>query len=381
LDEMMAEELQFADTHVSAICHGTDISGLAQYMTKLPGHRYPAERVAEEEFIAAEYYPWGVQQLLKYEAAGRCPLDDSIAAAHKIGRKLYAYHRMGITRLYAPMRMFENPMYDAHPEWRCVDFDGTPISRLSICYPEVRQYFLDHFRETVERGADGVCLVFARGWPMLLFEPPVAQEFEHRTGRIMRTVAPDDPDLLAVRTDFFNEFMREIRETVTSAAQGRAVEVVALTLATPEINRSFGMDCARWAREGWVDVLIPYPYGSTAQPTAINVPAWMPVIAGANAKLCPILNRMTYEPSGIHESPHQLLQRAEKWLDEGAHGLAVWDLDSKLASPTYRRLAYNIASTEGRARLREIFAAGTVRHCLKTLDGLAVDRYHPGWNV
>src|SRR5262249_9665443 len=75
-DQMQTEELQFGDTHVTELCHGTDISGLAQYTTRLPGHRYPAEEKIEEVFVGSEYYPWVVQQLLNYERGGHCLLRD-----------------------------------------------------------------------------------------------------------------------------------------------------------------------------------------------------------------------------------------------------------------------------------------------------------------
>jgi len=382
LDDMLEEELQFDDTHVTDILHGTDINGSAQYMTKLPAHRYPVERAAEEEMTSHEYYPWVVDQMRKFEREGRCPLRDSVEAAHSIGRKLYAYYRMAITRLYAPYRgLFFNDFYDEHPEWRCVDFDGTPITRLSIAYPEVRQYFLEHFRETVEFGADGVCLVFNRGWPLILFEEPVAQEFKRKTGKDMHSVSQDDPALRQVRAEFVNSFMRDIRRTVTEAGGRRETKIVALTLAQPSINKHFAMDCDTWAKEGLVDVLCPYPYGMTAVPTLINAPDWVPVVRGTNTKLCPILNRMTYEPAGIFETPKAMLDRAEQWLKDGVDGFSFWDLDGYIAQPAFRRFAYNLGSKEGRARLRQFVEAGPIYHNLKMVDGLVVDRYHPGWNV
>jgi len=382
LDEMLNEELIFADTHVSDILHGTDINGAAQYMTKMPHHRLPVERAAEEVHTDDEYYPWSVEQLLKYQREGRCPLRDSIGAAHSIDRKIYAYYRMAVTRLFAPMRgLFQDPMFDRHPEWRCIDFDGTPISRLSIACAGVREYMLEHFQETVEFGADGVCLVFSRGWPLVLFEAPVAEDFKARTGKDMKSVQPDDPELRQVRADFITNFLRDIRQTVIKAGNGRPMKVVALVLATPEINRHFGMDCDVWAKEGLVDTLVPYPYGLTAVPTPIEIQDWLKVTRATAVQLIPILNRMTYEPAGIFETPLGLLDRAEQWLNAGVDGFSFWDLDGFISLPAFRRMAYNLGSREGRTRLRQIVQAGQTKYDLKTLDGLAVDRYHPGWNV
>lgn len=382
LDQMLNEELTFADTHVSDILHGTDINGAAQYMTELPGHRYPIEKVAEEKFPDDEYYLWTIQQLFKFQKEGRCPLRDSIAAAHGIGRRIYAYHRMAVTRLYAPFRgIFHDPMFDAHPEWQCVDFDGTPVSRLSVAFPEVRRYFLEHFRETVEFGADGVCLVFCRGWPLVLFESPVAEEFQRRTGRKMGDAKPDDPETRRIQTEIVTQFVRDIRSTVRDAAKGREVGIVALVLAQPAINRHYAMDCEAWAREGLVQTLVPYPYGMTAVPTPIQIPEWKDVVRNTATKLCPILNRMTYEPAGIFETPPAMLERAGQWLKEGVDGFSFWDMDHYLSMPAFRRMGYHLASKEGRERLREIITRGPVLHEINTMDGLAVDRYPPGWNV
>lgn len=381
LGDMVGEELQFAGTHVSAICHGTDISGLASYRTELPGHKYPAAEQLARPIPWNQHDLWTLQQLLKGEQSGRCILRDSIEAAHSIQRPFYAYHRMALTRAYAPLRIFENPLFDAHPEWQCVDFDGTPISRMSICFPEVRQFFLDHFRETVALGADGVCLVFCRGWPMVMFEKPIAEEFHRRTGKEMHEVPSTYPSLWHVRADFMNEFMRDIRKVVTDAGKGRDTKVYAITLAQPKINQHFAFDCETWAREGLVDVFCPYPYGYDATPTQIDVLEWARLVKGSKTQLCPIMNRMTYEPAGIIETPQALLARAEQWISEGAHGLSVWDLDHNLSLPTYRQLACHIASKDGRARLRRIFESFPTRYTLKSIDGIAVDRYHPGWNL
>ena len=251
----------------------------------------------------------------------------------------------------------------------------------TIAYPEVRQYFLEHFRENIEFGADGVCLVFNRGWPLILFEQPVADAFKRKTGREMKSVSADHPTLRQVRADFVTGFLRDIRRTVTEAGGARETKIVALTLATPGINRHFGMDCDVWARENLVDVICPYPYGMTAKPTLIEVKEWVTELRGSDTKLCPILNRMTYEPAGIFETPKAMLDRAEEWLGLGVDGFSFWDLDGYVAQPAFRRFAYNLGSKEGRARLRQYIEAGPVYHELKTFDGLAVDRYHPGWNV
>jgi hypothetical protein len=77
-----------------------------------------------------------------------------------------------------------------------------------------------------------------------------------------------------------------------------------------------------------------------------------------------------------------MLDTAEKWLAQGADGVSMWDWDSHLAIPLYRQLAYHLGSAQGRKELRATFTGEwPIRHPLKTLDGITVDRFHPGWNV
>lgn len=382
LDQMMGEELNFDGTHVTDILHGTDVCGSAQYMSTLPGHRYTWNECAKQVHPDNEYYPWTIAQMQKFEREGRCPLRDSIKAAHSIGRKLYAYHRMAIVRIFAPYSsLFYCTLYDEHPEWRCVDFDGTQVSRMSYAFPEVRRFIVDHLRETVEFGADGVCLVFNRGWPLALWEEPVRKMYREETGKPGDAAALDDPVVRSILTRIVTGFMREVRAAVNEAGKGRDVGVIALTLATPEVNARFGMDCAAWVREGLVDSLVPYPYGEVAKPALIDVDAWLKIVRGSKTKLCPIANRMSYEPAGIWETPKALLDRAEQWLAAGVDGLSYWDLDSAKMMPTMRALAYHVGSREGRRRIRAMVERGPVYHELLSVDGLRLDRYHPGWNV
>jgi uncharacterized lipoprotein YddW (UPF0748 family) len=184
-----------------------------------------------------------------------------------------------------------------------------------------------------------------------------------------------------VRADLVNQFMRDIRRTVTEAGKGRETKIVAMTLAQPVINRHFAMDCDIWAKEGLVDVICPYPYGYKPEATMIQVTEWVEAVRGTKAKLCPILNRMTYEPAGIYETPKAMLDRAEQWLREGVDGFSFWDMDHYIAQPSFRRFAYNLGSKEGRARLRQFVETGPILHELKAVDGLVLDRYHPGWNL
>ena len=56
-----------------------------------------------------------------------------------------------------------------------------------------------------------------------------------------------------------DQFMREIRDLAdeSSRKRGHPVRVAVRVPARPEIGRHFGLDSVTWAKEGWIDILIP----------------------------------------------------------------------------------------------------------------------------
>jgi cytochrome c-type biogenesis protein CcmH/NrfG len=55
---------------------------------------------------------------------------------------------------------FTSDFYDAHPEWRCLDRDGTPVTRMSFAIAEVRQHLLGIFREVLRADPREVQVVY-----------------------------------------------------------------------------------------------------------------------------------------------------------------------------------------------------------------------------
>ena len=102
---------------------------------------------------------------------------------------------------------FNSKFFDAHPEWRCVDRDGTPTMYMSYAYPEVRQHLLEIFRETLELEPEGVGFLFNRGMPMILWEDAFCERFTQISSADARQVAEDDHRILAMRATIMTEFM------------------------------------------------------------------------------------------------------------------------------------------------------------------------------
>ncbi|PYV07784.1 MAG: hypothetical protein DMG07_27605 [Acidobacteria bacterium] len=106
-----------------------------------------------------------------------------VDGAHAMGMKVHVGIRPALWTYYEPLRdFFDSPFYQAHAEWRCVDRDGTAVARMSWAVPEVRKHVIDVLREAVGFGGDGAHLVFCRGVPVVLYEPPFVELFQKKYG-------------------------------------------------------------------------------------------------------------------------------------------------------------------------------------------------------
>ena len=77
-------------------------------------------------------------------------------------------------------------------------------------------------RECLERGADGACLCFARGFPLVRYEQPVLDRYRERYGGDARELDDRDERLRSVWAEITTEWIREIRGSCwTSLARRR----------------------------------------------------------------------------------------------------------------------------------------------------------------
>ena len=117
---------------------------------------------------------------------------------------------------------FETPFYKEHPQWRCEDRDGTPVTRMSWAVPEVRRHLVDLLREQVQFGADGANLVFTRGYPVVLFEAPARQLFQKQYGVDPREIPESDPRITAFRSEVVMKLFHELRVMLDREGQRSA---------------------------------------------------------------------------------------------------------------------------------------------------------------
>jgi hypothetical protein len=141
------------------------------------------------------------------------PVKVLIDGAHDIGMKVHVGVRPAGWSYGGMMNDFwETPFYQRHPEWRCIDRDGAPTTRMSWAVPEVRRHMIDGLLEAVSFGADGANIVFNRGYPVVLYEQPVLDMFQKQYGEDARKLDEEaDPRIRKLWSDIVTSVMRGLR--------------------------------------------------------------------------------------------------------------------------------------------------------------------------
>ena len=128
------------------------------------GHLDSFPRAADREYVES------VRHLHKQ---GIDPLKVAVDEAHAQGAEILVCLRAAGWKAAPPWEeFFMSEFYEAHPEWHCVDHDGTPTMHFSYAVEEVQDHLIDVYREALQRGTDGAGFLFHRGMPMMLWEEP-----------------------------------------------------------------------------------------------------------------------------------------------------------------------------------------------------------------
>lgn len=257
------------------------------------------------------------------------PLQVARDAARAQGREFHIIMRPGAWAAGYPFEeIFASDFYNAHPEWRCMDYDGKSTMYMSYAVPEVRRHVVRMFREAVEMvNPEGVGFIFTRGMPMMLWEPAFCDEFKAVHGVDPRTLAQDDSRVYEVRARIMNKLMREIRAMLDEVAAERGVARYKMshgTFSHHEGNRRFGFQLETWIREGMVDDIVVAvnahfvrgPNGGIAPP---DMSYYGDLVAGTDVGVYPLVLSVRTGSSADH------VNRVLGYLEAGAHGIAVWD--------------------------------------------------------
>jgi len=227
-----------------------------------------------------------------------------------------------------------------HPEFRCLTPEGHPTRHLSQAFPEVRRRYVDLFREWVEEyEADGVCIVFCRSWPYVLYEEPVTESFRERYGQDMRELDFFDERVLAHRAWFLTQLLRETRRMLDEVGerQRRRLGTCYIVPATgyrpegcPDLGpfttpRARAMDVEAWVREGLVDHLVVHieevgaPDGSDARA------ALRPYVEQAQGSGAQVYADLYPR----RQSADSMRVRAAACYAAGVDGLCFWDCQGR----------------------------------------------------
>ena len=225
-------------------------------------------------------------------------------------------------------------------------------------------------RECLERGADGACLCFARGFPLVRYEQPVLDRYRERYGGDARELDDRDERLRSVWAEITTEWIREIRDLLDEFGPSARYERRKLALiAGPDMEwcLGYGIDVGAWGRAGLVDVVAPYPRGierreDLAAVMIDGVEEYARALEGTSVELVPSLGSFADHAMTVGE----LRTRADGCYRMGATGLSRWDTDHwmihlQLESPVVQRLwvehymppaANAVVSTAGLNRIR-----------------------------
>lgn len=292
-------------------------------------------------------------------AMGIDPLRQAIEQTHANNQESWIYLR---PQLWSsdPVHdhMFRSDFFQQHPEYRCVEADGTAFSKLSIAFPAVREQLNGLIGEALERGADGICLALVRGYPLVRYEQPVRDRCRELYGIDAIKLPETDPRLRLVWAEFVTDWLREVRNLVDQAGRSERCERRKLSVIVgsgTEWNAGFGFDVADWAQAGLIDAVMPYWKGNEDRPGHLNVAEFADLLEGTDTLLLPMLgscfdHRMTLA---------DIRRRAYDWYQSGADGLSRWDAKAYLGSlnlnsPVQQRLWCEHYLAEQQIELREI---------------------------
>ncbi|MCG2659074.1 MAG: family 10 glycosylhydrolase [Kiritimatiellae bacterium] len=306
-----------------------------------------------------------LQEVHAMIARGEDPLQGAIDRAHTHGKRFWMGLRPQSWVAPPPLhQIFRSPFFTSHPEFRCLDAEGTALGQLSVAFPPVRKRLGALLAETLDRGADGVVIACHRGHPLVRYEAPVQARFRELFGTDVRGVPDLDARLQQVWAEFVTQWMRELRRLLDEAgptALGRR-ELAIITGPDLAWNRRLGLDVEAWAREGLVDVVMPFPRRTpfTAQTSpcsenddlqdgAVDVPAYSAAVQGTAMQVIPCLGHygdrfVRYPWSGVSVPPRaELLRNADRYYAAGAAGLCCGGDDlgltgARLEDPEVMRL-------------------------------------------
>lgn len=184
-----------------------------------------------------------------------------VVFGHEKGLKMCGSVRMGCWGMEYPFdnMSFHNKFAKEHPEFRCVDRDGSAVFAQSFMYTETQDYIIGRLVEVAEQGMDAVELLAVRGVPYILFEQPFVDLFMARYGEDPRPLPLDDERVVELKCEVLTGFIRRLRQRLDEICGKGKVRLHLRGMYCLYDNRLVGLDVEKLAAEGLIDAFICYP--------------------------------------------------------------------------------------------------------------------------
>jgi len=366
------EEMEpFRDSDVGIVCYTVARSDVCVFPT-----RVGTVRTREMGYYHPTFWTVG-DSMERLAAHGIDPLKETVDYAHEIGVKILVTNRPAAPHMAPFQEDMQSPWYMENKQWRCRLEDGTPLQQMSFAYPEVAEKFLGIFREGLERGADGICTMWCRGWPWVMYEAPVVESFLKKHGEDPRKLPRNDPRWMQHKADVMTRnFVRPMRRILDEfgQARGRRLEAAYYVMDRPEDCLYNALDVRTWVREGLVDYLMVHPNGWSEGASGRrdnlrvheSVPLFKSLAQGTRIKVYADVYPRRMPAEGY-------IERARFYYGTGADGLMYWDVDCR----TSRKSEWFTAARMGHRDLLDAWPLDTSASFkvvpLRMIGGLSTD--------
>lgn len=278
----------------------------------------------DTEDFSTEAHGSFVETIKALHKAGINPLKVAREVAREQGVEFHVMLRPAGWKACIPYEeTFDSKFYAAHPEWHCVDRDGSATMHMSHAYPEVRQHLLKILRETLDLQPEGVGLLFNRGMPMMLWEKPFCDRFQQMHNADARQVPEDDPRIHATRAAIMTDFMQEIRALLdqTATEQGRKERYkISLGTFSKEVdNQKWGFDLPNWIAKGLVDDLGVAWFAHHTSFSQPDMAYYSRLTKGTQVGVYPFV--IAWKTG----KPQDFCRNVVRFYQQGASGIAIWD--------------------------------------------------------
>ena len=225
-----------------------------------------------------------------------------------------------------------------HPEYWAQYKSGVRTGGgMDYSHAAVRRYRLGILREVMENypAIDGMFLDLHRHPPMVSYPDAAVKAFRKRCGIDVRRVKPInenvmDPRWLKFRARYFTTFMRALKKE--KERLGKRYPTVVRTATSFDRCLFECADLATWFDERLVDVLMME--GTRVEDYGASL---KPVIGEASKAGVKVMGCFA-DPGFVMNSPwRKVAGIAEKWLEEGAAGVAFYESNAVVCGESVRR--------------------------------------------